>query len=108
MRFLAVLLLASCAAAAAAQQLRTIPADARRGQMWHLQEMIVQIDDRRVRLSQGAQIRSPSNTIVLPTALPPGSLVKYQLDQAGQVHRVWILTPQEAAQPDQAAQPGQR
>jgi hypothetical protein len=37
--------------------------------------------------------------IVLPTALPPDSLVKYQLNEAGQVHRVWILTPQEAAQP---------
>ena len=101
MRLFAAAILLACSTAAAAQQLRTIPPDARRGQMWHLQEMIVQIDDRRVLLSQGAQIRGPSNMVVLPTALPPGSVVKYQLNEAGQVHRVWILTPQEAAQPDQ-------
>ena len=100
MRLIAALLVALHCAAAAAQQLRTIPADARRGQMWHVQDMIVQIDDRRVLLSQGAQIRSASNMVVVPTALPPGSVVKYQMNQAGQVHRVWILTPQEAAQTD--------
>ena len=101
MRLIAALLLALHCAAAAAQQLRTIPADARRGQMWHVQDMIVQIDDRRVLLSQGAQIRSASNMVVVPTALPPGSVVKYQMNEAGQVHRVWILTPQEAARADQ-------
>jgi len=85
----------------AAAQLRTIPPDARRGTMSHLQDTIVDLDGQRVLLSQGAQIRGESNTIVVPTALPPGSLVKYQLDTAGHVHRVWILTPQEAAQPDQ-------
>jgi hypothetical protein len=68
--------------------------------MSHLQDTIVDLDGQRVLLSQGAQIRGESNTIVVPTALPPGSLVKYQLDTAGHVHRVWILTPQEAAQPD--------
>jgi len=36
----------------------------------------------------------------VPTALPPGTLVKYVLDAAEMVQRVWILTPQEAAQPD--------
>ncbi len=86
-------------AAAAAQQLRTIPADAKRGSMRHVQSMTVEIDGARARLAPGAQIRGPMNTIVLPTALPPDSVVKYQLDSAGQVKQVWILTPQEAAQP---------
>jgi hypothetical protein len=94
---LAALLILFCAGAAA--QLRTIPQDAKRGTMRHIQETIVEIDGKRERLSQGAQIRSQSNTIVLPVALPRDSVVKYQLDQAGHVHRVWILTPQEAAQP---------
>jgi hypothetical protein len=92
-----VLLALLCAAAAA--QLRTIPADAKLGTMRHLRDTIVEIDGQRARLSAGAQIRSDTNMIVLPTALPPDSLVKYQLNEAGQVHRVWILTPQEAAQP---------
>jgi hypothetical protein len=95
---LALLLSLWCAAAGA--QLRTIPADAKRATMSHIVGMVVEIDGQRARLSAGAQIRSENNTIVLPTALPPGSLVKYQRDEAGHVHRVWILTPQEAAQPD--------
>jgi hypothetical protein len=36
---------------------------------------------------------------VLPTALPPDSLVKYQFDDLGHVKQVWILSPQEAEKP---------
>ena len=80
--------------------MRSIPADAKRGTMRHLQDMIVEIDGTtRARLAPGAQIRSASNTVVVPTALPPDSLVKYQFDDAGHVKQVWILTPQEADRP---------
>ena len=96
--FATALLLVYCAAAAA--QLRSIPQDAQRGTMRHLYDTLIEIDGERAQLSQGAQIRGVSNTIVLPAALPPDSLVKYQLNEARQVHRVWILTPHEAAQPD--------
>jgi hypothetical protein len=92
--------LLACGASAVFAQLRTVPQDAVRGTMRHIQDTIVEIDGERAQLSAGAQIRGVSNTIVLPTALPPDSLVKYQRNEAGQVHRVWILTPQEAAQPD--------
>jgi len=44
----------------------------------------------------GAQIRDASNRIILPTAIPPGTRVKYLVDGAGQVQRVWILSPEEA------------
>jgi anti-sigma factor ChrR (cupin superfamily) len=67
--------------------------------MRHLQAMIVQIDNSRARLAPGAQIRDAQNRLVLPTAIPAGSLVKYQWDAQGMVERVWILTPEEAAQP---------
>jgi len=40
--------------------------------------------------------------IVQPGAVPPRTLVKYTLDSEGYVHRVWILTQQEAAQRDKA------
>jgi hypothetical protein len=40
--------------------------------------------------------------IVLPTAVPRGVLVKYQLSTDGKLNRAWILSPQEAAQPDLA------
>ena len=83
-------------------QLRTIPADAKRGVMRHVQETIVEIDGKPQRLSAGAQIRSASNLILVPSAVPPDSLVKYRLDQEGLVRQVWLLTPQEAAQADKA------
>ncbi|MDH5352479.1 MAG: hypothetical protein OEX78_16850 [Betaproteobacteria bacterium] len=87
-----------CLAAAAAAQLRAVPADARRGVMVHLQDMIVQIDRSTARLAPGAQIRDIHNRLVLPAAIPPGSIVKYLVDTQGQVSRVWILTVEEAAQ----------
>ena len=86
--------------AGAHAQLRSLPAEAKRGEMRHVQDMIVEIDGKRMRLAPGAQIRGPGNLIVLPMALPPGSLVKYTLDAQGMVHRVWLLSPLEAAQPD--------
>ncbi len=88
-----------CLSAAVLAQLRTVPASAKRGEMRHVQDMIVQIDQKQARLSPGAQVRDIHNRLVLPTAIPSGSIVKYQTDAQGMVHRVWILTPQEAAQP---------
>ena len=88
-------------AGSAVAQLRSIPDDAKRGQLRHVQEMIVEIDGDRAMLSPGSQIRSAENRIVLPSALPLESvLVKYMTDAAGMVHRVWILTQEEAAKPD--------
>jgi len=88
-------------AASAAAQLRTIPADAKRAEMSHVQENVVSLNGQPAQLSAGAQIRDTMNRIIMPATLPPGSIVKYQLDSAGLVHRVWILTPQEADKPDQ-------
>jgi hypothetical protein len=82
-------------------QLRSIPDDAKRGQLRFVREMIVDIDGSQARLSPGSQIRNIDNRIVLPSALPQDSLlVKYLVDASGQVHRVWILTQEEAAKPD--------
>ena len=93
--FVATLAFLACAGAALAQ-LRTIPQDALRGTIRHVQEMIVDIDGTQRRLAEGAQIRDRQNRIVLPTAIPAGTLVKYQLDKDGVVQAVWFLTQQEA------------
>ena len=98
-RLIAAAALAAWVAGAAAQ-LRTIPADAKRGRLSHVQGMVVEIDGLRAKLAPGGQIRDGNNRVVLPVAVPPGSLVKYRLDGEGLVRQVWILTPQEAAQPD--------
>jgi hypothetical protein len=88
-------------ATAATAQLRSIPADARRAQMTHVGENVVEMNGREMQLSPGAQIRDPMNRIIMPATLPPGSAVKYQLDAAGLVHRVWILSPEEADRPEE-------
>jgi len=93
--------LAICFAAGAAHaQFRTIPADAKRGTMNHVQGMTVEIDGKAVQLAAGAQIRDDRNMIVVPSAVRPGVLIKYLPDAQGQLARIWILSPQEAAQPD--------
>jgi hypothetical protein len=103
---LPVLILALAAATALAPsfpaqaQLRSIPADAKRGTLSHVQGMTMSLDGRQAELAAGAQMRDADNRIVLPTAFPAGALVKYQVGQDGKLTRVWILTPQEAAQPD--------
>jgi hypothetical protein len=84
----------------ASAQLRTIPQDATRGTIQHVQEMIVAIDGVQKRLAPGAQIRDGSNRVMRPVAIPSGASVKYLLDAEGMVRQVWILTPQEAAQAD--------
>jgi len=86
------------AATAALAQLRTIPADAKRATMSHVEGMTVELDGKKMLLAAGAQIRDGRNMIVVPAMVPKGILVKYQLDTQGLVGRVWILSPQEAAQ----------
>ena len=90
--------------AAAVAQVRQIPDDAKRGNIVHVQGNMVNIDSRPMRLSAGAQIRNRNNLIIVPMSLPPGALVKYTLDRMGQIHRIWLLTPEEAAAPDKTPQ----
>jgi len=95
------LLAISLAASAGAQaQLRSIPDQAKRGQISYLQDMLVEINGRRMRLGAGVQIRDASNLIVVSAMLRPGLLVKYTVDSQGDVSRMWILSREEAMQPD--------
>jgi len=98
MRLFHLLLASTCLSVALAHaQVRTIPGEAKRGKIRHVQETIVSIDGVEQRLAPGAQIRDEENRIIVPTAVPAGAPVKYLLDAEGLVRRVWILTPQEAA-----------
>ena len=101
-RKLLVSLALAAAATATLAQMRLIPPDAKRGTLVPVQGMTVEIDGKRIELSAGAQVRDARNLIVLPNALPKESLVKYQLDASGRLHRAWILSPQEAALQDPA------
>jgi len=97
MKLLPLLVASACVLAPVAHaQLRSIPEQAKDGQIRHLQDMMVSIDGVAARLAPGVQIRDRDNRLVLPTAVPPGSQVKYLLDEQGMVRQVWILTPAEA------------
>jgi hypothetical protein len=85
-----------CSAAAHAQ-LRSIPQEARRGELRHLQDMIVEIDGKPRRLAPGAQIRDTANRVVMPTAVAARTPVRYLVNGEGMVRQVWILSPEEAA-----------
>ena len=94
---LALLMCALLLPPVAAAQVRPLPDEAKRGNIVHIQDTMVQVDGQPMRLSAGAQIRNRDNLIIMPMSLPPGALVKYTLDRSGQIHRVWLLTPEEAA-----------
>ena len=98
---LAAMLLANPVAA----QLRTIPPDAKRGEIRHLQEMLVELDGKPQRLAPGAQIRDADNRLMLPLSLAQKQSVKYLLDAQGLVHRVWLLTAEERARAEKEAPP---
>jgi hypothetical protein len=96
-RFLTAALLV-CLIGAAHAQLRSLPAHAAHGKIRHLQDMVVQIDGKQARLARGAQVRDAHNRILVPTAIPAGSLVRYTINPQGELAAVWILTTHEAAQ----------
>ena len=103
-KLLALLICALAMPAAAMAQVRQIPDFAKRGSMAHVEDTIVEADGKQMRLSAAAQIRSQDNLTIVPMSLPRGALVKYTLDASGQIHRVWVLTQEEAAAPDKKPQ----
>jgi len=84
MRRLAFIALMGVAAVAAAQ-VRTIPKEAQRGEIRHLQAMYVELNGKPLQLSPGAQIRDTHNRLVLPTSLAEKYDVRYLLDGTGLV-----------------------
>jgi hypothetical protein len=98
MRLFRLFIASACVLSASAQaQLRSIPGEAKQGEIRHVQEAIISIDGVAQRLAPGAQIRDESNRLVVPTAVPAGAQVKFLLNDEGLVRQVWILTPTEAA-----------
>jgi len=98
-RAIAFCLLAGLPLTAPAQQQRTIPAEAQRGEIHHLQGMLVEINGNPVLLAPGVQIRDASNRGIVPTAIPAGAPIRYLVDRQGVPTRIWLLSPAEAAQP---------
>jgi len=90
--------------AVAQLRLPPIPESSPRGYVRHLGEMAVAVDDKAMQLTAGAQIRDSQNLIIVPTAIPPnGAWAAYMLGTDGQISRMWLLTPDELAQPQPSA-----
>ena len=69
MRSLLVLLALAAFTTAATAQLRSIPKEAKVGELRHLEAMVVEIDGKPRQLAPGAQIRDPDNRLLVPTSL---------------------------------------
>ena len=81
----------------ATAQLRSIPQEAKPGEIRHLQAMVVELDGKPRQLAPGVQIRDAENRLMVPAALAEKRRVRYLVDSAGLVHRVWILSAREIA-----------
>ncbi|NMM37164.1 MAG: hypothetical protein HHJ09_06565 [Glaciimonas sp.] len=97
--FLSVILLATLTYSAAAYE-RPFPSNAKRGTMTPATYPAINIDGKERMLSPGAQIFNANNTIDLPDNLRAGNVtVNFTENNQGQIHRIWMLTPQEASKP---------
>ena len=79
---------------------RPFPAAAKKVDMVFSGSAQVSVGGDARLLSPGAQIRDTSNRIVLHSYIKGEYTVRALIDNNGQVHRVWILTPEEIAVPD--------
>lgn len=86
-------------------QFRTIPKEALRGEITHVMQNVVTVNGQPMRLAPGALIYAQNNLTIVPSEIPRNSLVEYTLDRSGELFKVWILTPSEAAR-ENANSPG--
>jgi hypothetical protein len=85
---------------------RQFPPTAQRGRLQVVQGSDVLIDGKPERLSPGARIRGPQNTLVMTGAIMGQELVvNFVRDTHGNLHQVWLLTALEAKQKMKRATP---
>ncbi len=93
----AILGLAACMLSAAAWPQRQLPQDARFGEMTRFAYPQVVISKRTFHMAPGARIYNQQNLIIMPVAMPPRANVLFEVDTAGHLSGIWLLTAQEAA-----------
>jgi hypothetical protein len=86
------------------QQVRNFPVDSKLGHLTAVSFPIFTINGVQVPMGAGGQIRGVDNLIILPSTANYNGLIRYQLDIAGNLHRVWILTPDEVKAAEQEGQ----
>ncbi len=91
-----LILMISLTHAAMGQLLRNFPTDSIAGKLTGFDYPMVVISRQNLYLSPGSQIRDANNLIVMPAALNTQGLVRYQMDNMGNVQNIWFLNPEEA------------
>jgi len=96
---LSAFLLATLTYSVAAYE-RPFPANAKRGTMTPAIYPAVVIDGKQRMLSPGAQIFNTDNMIEMPAAVRGSKIaVNFTENNQGQIHRIWMLSRQEAGKP---------
>lgn len=95
MPWLLVIVLAVLPALAFSQQVRNFPVDSQLGNLTATSFPLFTINGQQMQMGAGGQIRGVDNLIILPSTANYIGLVRYQLDIMGNLHRIWILTPDE-------------
>lgn len=86
------------------QQTRKFPTGSRLGHLTAVSFPLFTIDGQQIQMGAGGQIRGVDNLIILPNAANYTGLIRYQLDVTGNLHRVWILTPDEVKEAESEGQ----
>jgi len=74
---------------------RNFPPESKLGKLTAVSFPQFTINDQQMIMGASGQIRGIDNLIILPSVANYIGLVRYQLDIMGNLHRVWILTPDE-------------
>ena len=93
---LSLLLLASALAGPAYAQ-RSFPPGVKPAELRDITYPNIRIDDKIYRFAPGARIYNTNNLMVVVNSAPKTGKVIFQLDTQGNVLKLWILTPEEAA-----------
>ncbi|MDB5799627.1 MAG: hypothetical protein JWL63_566 [Rhodocyclales bacterium] len=72
-----------------------IPAEAKKAVLEFPGDGQVTLNGKPVRLSAAVQIRGTTNLIVLSQSLRGKYLARVLLDNAGAIHRAWIMNPDQ-------------
>ena len=77
------------------QLVRNFPVDSKLGNLTAVSFPIFTISGVQYPMGAGGQIRGIDNLIILPSVANYIGIIRYQLDVTGNLHRIWILTPDE-------------
>ena len=87
-------------------RLQKLPPEAQVGLMQPISgDGMIVIGDKRLRLSPAIQIRNLQNMIVVPMNVTEATNVVYLNDMYGSVHRVWMISRDEAESLTETEQP---